>query len=381
MSKSKLISIEIKGFKSFDSVGQKIFLEDLTVMIGANGSGKSNFISLIKMISFMLANRLQYYIQRNGGAESILHFGSKKTNQIECELVFSIESSVDKYSFVLSYAPTDILFFENEKLSWQGNFTREEFELNSDRGKKETYLNSNENIFHKNKYISKTVSVLRDLLKNIQIYQFHDTSLEARIRGLNRIDDTLFLRNDGGNLAAILYGLANSKLYRAYYDRIVEHIQFVFPEFQDFVLVPEKIAENSIALRWISKNSEYVLGPHQLSDGSLRFIALTTLLLLPKDLHPAVIILDEPELGLHPRAISVLAGMVNSLKSDTQLIIATQSVNLLDEIEISDVVVVEKNAKTNSTEFKKPDINSLKEWLDEYSVGELWLKNVLGGRP
>jgi len=373
--KISLESIEIKGFKSFNSEGQILELGDLTVLIGANGAGKSNLISFLRMITFIMTGGLQKYIGMHGAANSLLNFGAKNCNQIESRLKFKVNDSEDVYRFVLTYAAGDTLIFTEEELLWHKAGKMQPKRITMNPGRKESELSD------RIKHEKEEINIFQRLLRSLQVYQFHDTTNESRIRGKTNLDDNKYLKSDGGNMAAVLFALKNSTELDQYYDRIVEYIRYALPEFEDFVLEPDVYSGNSIILNWKAEHSDHLFGPHQLSDGSLRFMALMTLLLRPKELLPPIIIIDEPELGLHPSAISILANVINFVKSETQIIIATQSPNFVDEFEPSEIVVVEKDSIETCTKLRRLDICSLKEWLEEYSLSELWEKNVLGGKP
>ena len=370
-----LESIEIKGFKSFNSYGQMLELGDLTVLIGANGAGKSNFISFLRMVSFMMEGSLQKYIGINGGANSLLHFGAKYTKQIECQIKFRVNESKDLYRFVLTHAAGDLLIFTGEELMWHRDGFEKPKLITMDPGRKESEL------LDKSNHAKEEVKIFLRLLRSLKVYQFHDTTNESPLRAKAYLEDNKYLRSDGGNLAAVLYALKNSERWHNSYKRIVEYIRYALPEFEDFVLEPDIYSGNTVILNWSSEHSDHLFGPHQLSDGSLRFMALMGLLLRPKELLPPIIIIDEPELGLHPSAISVLASVINLVKSDTQIIIATQSSNLVDEFDAEEIVVVDKDKTDNSSKLKRLDPKTLNEWLEEYSISELWEKNVLGGKP
>lgn len=322
-----------------------------------------------------MTTSLQKYIGLNGGANSLLNFGAKNTRQIESQIKFRVNDSEDLYRFVLSYAAGDTLIFTEEELQWHkvGKVTPRQIIMEPGRKESELLNEVNQEKLE--------IRILLNLLRSLQVYQFHDTTNESRIRGKTNLADNKYLRSDGGNMAAVLFALKNSTELNQFYKRIVEYIRYALPEFEDFVLEPDVYTGNSIILNWKAEHSDHLFGPHQLSDGSLRFMALMALLLRPKELLPPVIIIDEPELGLHPSAISILANVINLVKSETQIIIATQSPNFVDEFEPSEIVVVEKDRIENFTKLRRLDINSLKEWLEEYSISELWAKNVLGGKP
>jgi predicted ATPase len=227
-----------------------------------------------------------------------------------------------------------------------------------------------------------TSQVICGLLRGVRTYQFHDTSDTAKIKQRGYVDDARYLRHDGGNLAAFLHMLKGHDQYQRYYQRILRHVQRVMPQFGDFQLDAIPGQEDYVRLNWTDHSGEdYLFDPGQLSDGSLRFMALATLLLQPPDLLPSFIVLDEPELGLHPAAIAELAGMVRTASKHAQVLLATQSTRLVDEFGPESLVIVERDEENRCSLFRKPDEKALAEWLANYSLSELWEKNVLGGQP
>ena len=198
------------------------------------------------------------------------------------------------------------------------------------------------------------------------------------MRRANYLHDNHWLNTDAGNLAAMLF------LYRATesiaYRRIVSTVRKIMPEFDDFDLEPSRLNPNNIMLNWRKRGSDYLFGPHQISDGSLRAIAICTLFLQPEDNLSDVIILDEPELGLHPHALEIIAGLIRAASSKTQVIAATQSQSFLNLFDPSEIVTVE--ARDGQSIFRRLEPDQLKDWLEDYSIGELWQRNVLlGGGP
>ncbi len=373
--KLKLSSIELKGYKSIDKEGQKIDFQDITIFLGANGSGKSNLVSFFSMLNYMMTGSLQVFLGENGSANSFLYYGSKKTSRIEASVTFKNSKEKDIYKFILSHAAGDTLIFNEETLSWKKNNSNKPFTLTLDPGLKESGL------FKKTggEHAKTTSKIIFTLLRNCQVFQFHDTSFSARIRNKGYINDNRFFRSDGGNLAAFLYMLKLKQ--EKYYNRIVRYIKQIMPQFGDFELHPSPLNENNIILDWKEKNSTYLFGPHQISDGSLRFICLATLLLQPPKFLPSVIILDEPELGLHPSAISMLAGMTKTASKHCQVVMATQSPRLVDEFSANNIVIVERNLERDCSEYQILEEKKLTDWLERYSLSELWEKNVLGGQP
>lgn len=371
-NKSKLHRIKVSGYKSIGSGKSSIDLNlsNINIIIGPNGAGKSNIVSFFKMLSNIMTGAFQMYVGKNGSAENLLYFGSKNTPVINASLEFQNEKNTDIYEIALGKAVQDSLIFLSESIIWNGK----RFELAS--GQKETFLLSDE-VKHSSE------KIVRGILSNCRTFQFHDTSATAYIRGATRIDNNRFLMSDGGNIAAYLYMLKNkSQEYKKYYERIVEKIHFVMPQFSDFILEPQALNEDYIKLQWKSTDGvEYPFGPEQFSDGSIRFIALATLFLQPPELLPSVIIIDEPELGLHPLAIDILASMIKTAALHSQIIVATQSARLIDSFEPSNIIVAEYDKSNKCSSFKHLDEEELKDWLEDYSVSELWEKNVLWGQP
>jgi len=375
----KLKSLTISGFKSFNSDEHKIEFGDITVLIGANGSGKSNVVSFFKMVGYMMTNALQQYIGEQGGASCLLNFGPKITPTLSAKFVFENENIYDDYEFSLAHAAQDSLIFTHEINSYQNKKkfdTPKKWTLPP--GTKESGL-ALEILKQKD---FEPAKMIYTLLRKCNVYQFHDTSATSRIRNSCYINQNDFLYNDGGNLAAFLYGLKENEKNRPYYEKIVRHIKQVFPQFGNFILQPGIRNNNYIMLDWQEQNAEkYKLGAHQLSDGTLRFIALSALLLQPPQRLPLVIVIDEPELGLHPTAIVELASMVKIASQHTQIIIATQSPAFLDEFLPEQITVIERDPITKSSIFQKKTTEELAYWLEEYALSEMWDKNILGGRP
>ena len=374
---AKLDSISVSGFKSIGSE-QQLSLGDVTVCLGANGAGKSNLVSFFRMLNYMTTDGLQNFIAKNGMANAVLHFGSSSTKTISFKLSFSENDWKDTYIADLTFGMPDSVFISGEQIvAQQDGRPRPIRGFLQSAGRYESALNSD--IFE-NKAIRCSCKVLKSMLSKCRVFQFHDTSESSRLRNSCYIEDGTFLKSDAGNLPAFLYAMKkNSPLY---YQRIIDHIKTVVPQFQDFVLEPSVNNQQNILLNWIGeKGSEYLFGPHQLSDGSLRYMALTALLLQPKETLPDMIVLDEPELGLHPAAIISLAGMISIAKKNCQILLATQSPKLANQFLPDEIVVVNYDKKKHESVFKRLDSEKLKDWLQDYSIEELWEKNVIGGRP
>ena len=372
---TRLTGIQLAGFKSIRE--QSIRFGDVTLLLGANGSGKSNLASFFTLMSRVSGGAFQSYIARHGGANSLLYFGAKKTSQIRFSMAFGMAGDEHwryRYSADLTFGMPDRLVFEKERIDGEklGPGTPEmRHHLVSGGGAEAGVIEED----------SELSCLITKALSGIKTYQFHDTSDNSKVRANCYTHDNETLREDAGNLAAFLYGLKGNRELDKYYRRIVRHVQNSMPQFHDFQLKPDARNENTIRLNWFDITQEFLFGPHQISDGSLRFMALASLLLQPPHRLPRVIVLDEPELGLHPAAISELAGMIRTASVHSQVIVATQSTRLVDEFELGETVVVDWDQERRCSEFKRLEGDGLNHWLERYSLSELWEKNVFGGRP
>ena len=368
--RNRLDRITLRGFKTIREL-EGFEPGNLTVLIGPNGVGKSNFISFFRMMSWALADpdNLPFYVGQQGGASVLLHDGPNVTLQVEAELTLTTDRGENQYSLRLFHAAGDIFIFADEKYRFSDPIY----------GRLADWVETG-GVGHRSpKLIDKalddtTASVILTILRRINVYQFHNTSETARIRTKWYMDDNRYLKEDAANLAPVLFRLKEYES-RAY-QRIVDTIRLILPFFSDFELEPE---HGSLLLRWRERNSDQVFSVSQASDGMLRVIALITMLLQPKQNLPDVLILDEPELGLHPSAINIVGGLINSVSTQTQIVIATQSTRLLDCFDPQDVVVVERAGRAST--FNRLDPDALDAWLEEYSMSELWEKNIFGGRP
>jgi predicted ATPase len=359
----QLRRIKIKGFKSIRECDLEF--RDINVLIGCNGAGKSNLISVFTMLRHVLSSELSFYVGQNG-VISLFYSGIKKTECILAEFYFNRGS----YSFELVPTQYNSVIFKEERFGYQGQW--ESSGLVSGGYKESVWEqgSGNKNIDH----------YFLPVLKTLQwrVYHFHDTGNNSKVKSEHNITNNKALLYDASNLAAFLLRLRSG--YPLNYQKIIDAIQLIAPYFKDFELDPNEFNSEYVILRWRQRGCEDIFSASQLSDGTLRFICLATLLLQPDNLQPATIIIDEPELGLHPFAVTVFADLVKRAAAMKQIILSTQSVDLVNEFEADDIVVVDH--VDNASTFSRLSAEELRVWLeDDYSLGELWCKNLLGGRP
>jgi len=360
-----LEKITIKGFKSIRE--QTLALGPLNVFIGGNGCGKSNLIEVFRFLREIVTQNLAGYVVKKGGADTLLHFGRKRTPEMDLFLEFAEGSTSNAYEVTLAGTNDDGLVIGRETGYYhdKSRYTRP-WNLTVATNAKESELKAEKHICAR--------EVMSDL-DSYRVYHFHDTSDTAAVKATCDVDDNRILKPQAENLAAFLYWLQQKKT--AHFANIQDAVRQIAPFFEEFRLAPSKLNESKIRLEWKEQGSDAYFNASSFSDGTLRFICLATLLLQP-DL-PAVVLLDEPELGLHPAAIALLADLLSSAATRTQVVVATQSVTLVNQFGPESVWTVDRqDSQSVFTHLGRADMS---QWLDAYSLGELWEKNVLGARP
>ncbi len=361
--RAHLSRIQLSGYKSIKELDLK--MQPVNILIGANGSGKSNFISIFSLLRNVSQGRFQTYVQDNGGANGLLHFGSKNTTAISIE----IDVASNAYHADLKHNPfDDSLVFVREYCKFE--LSQRHFII---KGK-----NGESGLFDGETTSRQVRDYTRDYLNRCRVYHFHDTSRTAGFKQSSSTQATDFLYDDAKNIAAFLYLLKEN--WPESYRNIVDAVRSIAPFFHDFYLEPRGDGDKqTILLKWTHKKSDEPFSAQQLSDGTARFICLAILFLQPSLLRPQTIILDEPELGLHPAALTVLSDIIKSTVKDSQVVCSTQSVTFANHFEPEDFIIVDQ--KDGVSTFSRTDRESLKIWLDDYRMGDLWNKNLIGGRP
>lgn len=373
---TRLESVRIRGFRSLADV-ELSGLGATSVMIGSNGSGKSNFMRFFEMLSWMVRSRaLGEFVEKHGGADDQLFGGNSVTPRMEAEMALRTEAGRNDYRFSLTHAHPDRFMFTDEafRFSRSGRLTEASWNhLGS--GHREAGIVEAAHSTDSSEFNPATARVIVHLLRSCSVYQFHDTSDTSNFKKRWEAEDNGTLRTHGGNLAAVLRRLEQEDNRR--FELICQHIARVLPVFDRFQ-IEERYGR--VLLRWKARGSEKTFGAHLTSDGSLRFFALVTLLNLPKEMLPDILLLDEPELGLHPVAVALVGNMIKALACDAQIIVATQSPLLVDVFELDEIVVLDLH--DGRSVFRRLDADTYRTWLDDsFTPGELWQKNLLGGCP
>jgi len=364
--------LSVEGFKSLRRV-EELQFRALNVIIGANGAGKSNLVSLFRLLADLVEGRLQYSVAKAGGPEALLHLGSKVTPSLSARFGFGTNG----YGFQLEPTATNQLIFTDEAIYWRGDFYKvapNRQATSIGRGHQESKLRE---VFDadQNARGKGVVSYVYPSVRGWIVYHFHDTSETAGLKRRQDLADSMRLARDGANLAPLLNRLRVQ--HPNIYTTLRNTVRLAIPFFDDFEVDPLLDNPSQTELRWRQTSSDYRFHASQLSDGTLRFICLATALLQP--FPPPTLIVDEPELGLHPYALTLLAGLVKQACTRTQVVLCTQSAQLLSEFTAEDVIVARH--EDGASHFDRLDAASLASWLEDYTLGELGQKNLLGGRP
>jgi len=360
-----LEKLTIKNFKSIRE--QTLALGRLNVFIGGNGVGKSNLIEAFRFLREIVNQNLAGYTGTKGGADSLLYFGRKRSPEMSFFLEFGEGETANAYLVKLrgteddGFVISEETAFYHERRNYPEPYTRAVSSFS-----KESQLRSVNHICAR--------QVMHDL-DSYRVYHFHDTSDTAAVKGTGDVEDNRDLRPQAENLAAFLYWMQQKQ--PDHFANVQDAVRQIAPFFEEFRLAPSKLNESKIRLEWKERGSDAYFNASSLSDGTLRFLCLATLLLQPH--LPAVVLLDEPELGLHPAAVTLLADLLSSAATRTQVIVATQSVTLVNQFEPESVWAADRQDKQSV--FRHLGQQDMTAWLDDYGLGELWEKNVLGARP
>lgn len=369
-SRERLVSLSIEGFRSIRKAD--LAIGPVTVLVGANGSGKTNLLLFLEMLSYAMAERLAVFVGEHGGSNALQHNGSEATPRLRATIECLSELGSSRYRVSLSDAAEGTLIFSEECLEHRAPGAATPYSRQLDVGRRESEVPKLADVAG-NADLHAAATVVRDRLRGMRVFHFHNTSRRAAMRKPGPVDQDRALRPDGANLAAYLATLA--KYAPQHLRRIEEEVRAAVADFREFDLA-ERGGE--VRLSYLGLDPYYALQPSQWSDGSLRFAALATLLLQPARHMPSLIAIDEPELGLHPSAVRRVARMVRAASEYTQVLVATQSPTLLREFEADEVIVVRHDG--GSSQFERLDPEELGMWVEEFGdYGELFERSIIGG--
>jgi predicted ATPase len=341
--------------------GEEIELLPLNVIIGQNASGKSNFIDVIKLLRSLPQDKgLINLISKSGGINEWIWKGVKTNDFLEIEVQISWLFQLTTYKIRIVEA-LQRLGIESEQIIEKGHT------VNRNRTTKaeDSILSVNET-----NYRGASYSTVRAAFLNLAIYSDLQITRKSEIRS-PKPSDALndFLAEDGSNLALILDNLN----YRGKKPEIMRNLQKFYPQFTDYLTTTQG---GTIQLH-LREGDYNPISAYRLSDGTLRYLCLLAILCHPEP--PPLICIEEPETGLHPDILPTIAELMKEASQRTQLIVTTHSDILVSAFSDMPEAVLVCEKDEDGTHFKRLEAEKLKAWLDEYSLGDLWLKGEIGG--
>lgn len=361
----KLDQIGIRGFRSIRN--QTLALGPLNVLIGTNGAGKSNFLETFHFVKQVINQNLAHYTLAQGGADEILYRGREHSPEMIFKFDFAneAESAPSSYEVELASTDQDLLFLGKETLYAQTpDLFPRQHEIAIGRNLRESNLN---NLKSKSGIIKETCLNLQSCRR----YDFRNASALAPSRRPCPLHDNRFLRPRADNLAACLYAMRETQPVT--FELLEGQVRQVASFFDAFHLEPSLLDPEKIQLAWKEQGNDRPCSVSSMSDGTLRFICLATLLIQSK--LPNLVLLDEPEIGLHPHALAHLAGLLRLAAQRTQLIVATQSVTLVNQLTPAEVWFVDRIE--GASVFRHLKHGDYSHWPDDYTLGDLWETNMI----
>jgi predicted ATPase len=375
--------IRLRNILSFGDKGEEITLEPLNIIIGQNASGKSNLVDVIKLLRSLPQDKgLANFISKNGGISEWIWKGKKEVDYAEVEVTFKRPNRRQYYDLV----------FNEEVFSKQANIISELLKLKGDDQEEERIISEKVDFIGNQSILSDQYSNYIETSRNeglkikssiwidtrviitrlIKIFADLKTNRSAEIRKPQLPDvPNEFLDEDASNLALVLNDLEHRGDAK---DKIIENLKKFNPRIKDYSI---RILGGTVQLFIREEGLEKPISAMRLSDGTLRYLCLLAILCHPEP--PPLICIEEPETGLHPDILPTIAELMIEASQRTQLIVTTHSDILVSAFsEIPEAVLVcEKDE--DGTHFKRLEADKLKVWLEEYTLGEAWLRGAIGG--
>ncbi len=360
-----ITQLQIESFKSFKKL--ELEMRPLNVLIGPNAGGKTNFLDFFRFLREAFTDKLSEAVARRGGIRNLL-YGEDKEN-----LKFHITCHISDLTVCLQAEIAGPLTVEPRVIQEKIYIPEHppKVLLEKKEGKSPRF-----SLFQFPPPDNRSVAIYRLIGETTHYAQFNTEPISA-IRSPQTARGRTALAENGSNLTSVLQYLANKLEYRPTWVRIKEILSIAYPNFED-IYFPAEGGDGNLVLRWKERTFEKRdFSANFLSDGTLHFLCLLAILLNPAP--PPLICIDEPELGLHPALIRIIAELLKDAATRTQLVVATHSPELVSHLEPEDILIVE-NIK-GATEMRRLSSDELKTWLKEYTLAELWLARDLGGNP
>ena len=374
-------NIKIKGFKRLHDVD--VEMRPMMVMIGANSVGKTSLLDSISLLSASAGGMLNKRLNDMGGISEILTQGISHSISFESDIEIEGYESL-RYS--LRFEPKGQSYsISKETLSQaQSNYSSEPFKYIESSCDDIRYFDTSTKRlvrpeWEHNPFESSLSQVprmfrlpddLRRTLSSVTQYHVLDVSQRAPVKLPQQMKPAIFPGENGEDLIPFLYNLRESNSDR--YETIEDSLKVAFPGFESLNFPP--VASGMISMTWKEKYFKNPIYIHQLSEGTLRFLWLVSLLQSPG--LSTVTMIDEPEVSLHPELLGLLAELMREASARTQIIVATHSDRLIKFLNPGEVVVMDMD-ENGFTSVQWADSLNLDRWLEDYSLDEIWRMNLM----
>lgn len=380
----KIKEIHIAGFRRLRDI--HIEMRPMMVLIGANSVGKTSILDAMSLLSASAAGKMNTALNSIGGVADLATRGQERKitlgAEMDCPGYNPLHYQLDVETRGQGYAiPCETLTQEggdkynapfkhidsnNENTSYFDQIEKKLVRPNWEHNPLESSLSQVPKMFQQPEEFRRTLS-------SISQYHVLDVGPRSPVKLPQQMKPARLPGEDGEDLVSFLYNLRESDRHR--YETIEDTLRAAFPGFECLNFPPA--AAGMISLTWKEKQFKDPFYAHQLSEGTLRFLWLVSLLQSPN--LSAVTMIDEPEVSLHPELLSLLTDCLREASQSTQLIVATHSDRLIRFLEPHEVVVMDVD-EDGCAQVQWADQMDLEKWLKEYSLDEVWRMGQMGGR-
>jgi predicted ATPase len=371
--------IRLRNILSFGDKGEEITLEPLNIIIGQNASGKSNLVDVVKLLRSLPQDKgLVNFISKNGGISEWIWKGINSDEIATIQTTMQVGATFEAiYSIDVMSGNSQRLYVTEEMLKLlRLNKESENFEINRNdiatigEKREEALLFNIENLIPQK--LDLIYYFFRANVQKINAFTDLQTNRSSNIRKPQPPDAlNEFLEEDGSNLALVLNDLEHRGDTK---DKIVENLKKFNPRIKDYSI---RILGGTVQLFIREEGLEKPISAMRLSDGTLRYLCLLAILCHPEP--PPLICIEEPETGLHPDILPTIAELMIEASQRTQLIVTTHSDILVSSFSAHPEAVLVCEKDEDGTHFKRLEAEKLKVWLEEYTLGEAWLRGAIGG--
>jgi predicted ATPase len=351
-------TLRLSGWRSI--VDETIELGPLNVVVGGNGSGKSNLLSVFRVLNAMIGGRLQSLFAADRAVDDAtddwIHHGVNRAKAIAVSLVLQTRTGVSTYGAAWERAGDGRMPFVDERIGFMRDGREEPYQRLLGDGHLETQLSDVSNRG------DHTARVIHNFLARSRFYSFSDLSADSLVRRPCPVQQNRFLAPNGQNAAAVLWRYQRE--HPDVFERIEAVVRQAFPEIQS--ILPRLSPDGKlVSIDWKRRGTGNRFSLHTVSNGAILFLLMAMLTCQPSAELPLIMAIEEPELGLSPRGIDQLAELMRQASQECQILVTTHSPYLVDACDTEHVIVASQ--QNHQSQFRRLSDTALEAWLDEYT--------------